>query len=497
MTDMPTQKPQGASELLPKLRKIQEELGKVPGGAIAGLARELKLDEEQVYAVASYYPVFSPGQAASGRVPRALALSLAQSAGEIAILPAKGRILERCGRKLKDYEGYKKALSITPEEIIDLVKRSGLRGRGGAGFPAAVKWETARNALADQRYVVCNAAEGDIGAFMDRALLEGDVHSVIEGMAILARAIGASRGYIYLRAEYGGLIPAVEAALGEARALGVLTPEFDVEVFFAAGMYVCGEETALINSMEGRTGRPRNKPPFPAESGLWGKPTVVSNVKTLAQVALILREGVEPFLATGTGRSRGSAILSLTGHAANVGVAEVPMGTSLADVVLKIGGGVAGGKKLKAVQTGGPLGGFIPAKDLGIPVTFEDFAAAGSPLGSGGLIVMDETTCMVAATRSFMDFNREESCGWCAPCRLGTEEIQAILRDICEGRGRAAHLGRLRALAEAMAAASFCAFGQAAPNILLSALRHYPGEFEEHVLAKKCSCGFCRLGGGK
>lgn len=464
---------------------------------MAGLARELKLDEEQVYAAASYYPAFSPGPAAEGRVPPALALSLAQSAGKIGILPARGKILERCGRKLRDYAGYRKALSMPPQGIIDLVKRSGLRGRGGAGFPAAVKWETARNAPADRRYVVCNAAEGDIGAFMDRALLEGDVHSVIEGMAIAARAIGAGRGYVYLRAEYGALVPGVEAALAEARALGVLTPEFDVEVFFAAGMYVCGEETALINSMEGRTGRPRNKPPFPAESGLWGKPTLVSNVKTLAQVALILREGVEPFLAAGTGRSSGSAILSLSGQAVNVGVAEVPMGASLADVVLRIGGGVAGGKRLKAVQTGGPLGGFLPASGIDIPVTFEDFAAAGSPLGSGGLIVMDETTCMVAAARSFMDFNREESCGWCAPCRLGTAEIQTILGDICEGRGRAEQLGRLREVAEAMAAASFCAFGQAAPNILLSALRHYPGEFEEHVLAGKCSCGFCRLEGGE
>jgi NADH-quinone oxidoreductase subunit F len=396
------------------------------------------------------------------------------------------------------YSGLKQALQMRPEEVIAAVKQAGLRGRGGAGFPTGRKWELARAAAGDEKYIVCNAAEGDIGAFMDRMLLESDPQTVLEGMAIAGYACGASKGYVYIRSEYESLPTLMEKAISQATGQGYLGRDvlgtgfsFEVEVFAAAGRYVCGEETALINSMEGKRGVPRLRPPFPIQAGLWDRPTVINNVKTLANVPLIFDLGTDLLGAVGTEKSKGTAILSLGGSVVRSGVVEVPMGMPLGEVIHQIGGGVAGGKKLKAVQTGGPLGGVIPESLIGVAVDFDAMKAVGSPLGSGGMIVMDEDACMVEAARGFVEFALEECCGHCVLCRLGTVQMHEIIRDIGAGRGKLSDLDLLSSLGEAMVVGSFCAFGQGAPGIVLSALKHFRGEFEDHILHHRCATGAC------
>jgi NADH:ubiquinone oxidoreductase subunit F (NADH-binding) len=398
------------------------------------------------------------------------------------------------------YEGLRRALSLDPDGVIELASRSGLRGRGGAGFPVAAKWRSAREATGEPRYVVCNAAEGDIGAFMDRYILDNDPHAVLEGMLIAGYAVGACRGYVYVRAEYDDLIPRLRHAVENARESGFIgdrvagsTFGFDIQVARTAGGYVCGEETALLNSLEGRRGTPRLRPPFPTQAGLNGRPTVVNNVKTLAYVPLILRHGPEWFAEVGTEQSKGTAVLSLAGDIARPGVVEVPMGTPLREVVLTIGGGVAGGGALKTVQTGGPMGGVIPACLLDTPVAFETMAAIGSPLGSGGLIVYGDHRCMVAVADEYARFACEESCGHCAPCRLGTAQVAAIVHDIRGGRANEADLELLARIARTLRYSAFCAFGQGACQVVVSTLEHFRPEYDEHIRDHQCRCGECEF----
>jgi NADH-quinone oxidoreductase subunit F len=413
------------------------------------------------------------------------------------------RVLSRCGFieptnldhyiATGGYEGLLKALSMEPMQIIEELKGSGLRGRGGAGFPTGLKWELARKAPGDEKYVICNAAEGDIGAFMDRVLMESDPYSILEGMTIAALAIGARRGYIYVRAEYELAFHVLDKAISRAMQYGLLGGDilgtglqFEVELFRAAGMYVCGEETALMNSMEGRRGVPRVRPPFPTQAGLRGMPTVVNNVKTLANVPLVLKNGAGWFSSIGTGKSRGTALLSLSGCIERCGVVEVPMGITLREVVYEIGGGIANGRELKAVQTGGPLGGVIPKSMVDLPLDYESLRDIGSPLGSGGIIVLDDRTCMVDVARGFSEFAKKESCGYCAPCRLGTTQIFQILDEITEGCGRPGDIDLLEDIGEAMKVSSFCAFGQNASNVVLATIKHFRDEYEEHIYNGRC-----------
>ncbi|MBI5906322.1 MAG: NADH-quinone oxidoreductase subunit NuoF [Deltaproteobacteria bacterium] len=398
------------------------------------------------------------------------------------------------------YRGALRALTqMTPEEVIAEIRESGLRGRGGAGFPTGRKWETARRAQGDVKYVVCNADEGDPGAFMDRSVLESDPHAVLEGMLVASYAIGAREGYLYIRSEYPLAVSTVTHAIREAEARGLLGDGifgsghgFRVRVRRGAGAFVCGEETALIASIEGRSGEPRPRPPFPAESGLWGKPTVINNVKTWASVGPILSRGAAWYAADGTDRNRGTTVFALVGAVKNTGLVEIPLGLTLREMVLEIGGGIRGKRALKAVQTGGPSGGCLPASLLDLPIDYERLSEAGSMMGSGGMIAIDAGTCMVDLARFFLAFTADESCGKCTPCREGTGHMLRILSRICEGAGVPEDLAVLERLARTLKSASLCGLGGTAPNPVLSALRYFREEFEEHIHRKRCPAGVCR-----
>jgi len=398
------------------------------------------------------------------------------------------------------YAGAAKALAkMTPKGIIAEITASGLRGRGGAGFPTGRKWETARRGPAGPRYVVCNGDEGDPGAFMDRSVLEADPHAVIEGLIIGARAVGASRGFLYIRNEYPLAVARVVKALEQARAYGLLGRDilgsgfdFDLEVVRGAGAFVSGEETALLASIEGRRAYPRQRPPYPAEKGLWGRPTVINNVETWANVPAIIRRGAAWFASLGTATSKGTKIFSLVGKIANTGLVEVPMGIPLREIIYDIGGGIPNGRAFKAVQIGGPSGGCVPAALLDLPVDYESLKAAGSMMGSGGMIVMDEDTCMVDIALYFLRFAGEESCGKCAPCRAGTAEMARVLARITAGLGTAEDLNRLEALASTVRRGSLCGLGQTAPNPVLTTLRYFRDEYEAHIFDKRCPALVCK-----
>ncbi len=400
-------------------------------------------------------------------------------------------------------EGYAalgKCLSeLTPEGVIDIVKKSGLRGRGGAGFPTGLKWEIASKNKADQKYVVCNADEGDPGAFMDRSVLEGDPHSVLEAMAICGYSMGASKGLIYIRAEYPLAIQRLKVAIGQAREYGVLGNNifgtdfsFDIEMRYGAGAFVCGEETALIHSMEGERGEPTNKPPFPAESGFMGKPSNVNNVETFASVPVIINKGWEWYSSIGTEKSKGTKVFALAGKINNVGLIEVPMGTTLREIIYEIGGGIKNGKKFKAVQTGGPSGGCLTEQHLDTPIDFDNLVAVGSMMGSGGMIVMDEDDCMVSIAKFFLEFTVEESCGKCAPCRIGNKRVHELLTHITKGNGTLADLDRLKNMCNVIKDTSLCGLGQTSPNPVLSTMVNFMDEYLAHVTDKRCPAGSCR-----
>ncbi len=401
------------------------------------------------------------------------------------------------------FDGYRalaKALTeMTPDQVISEVLKSGLRGRGGAGFPTGKKWQFAAASKADQKYMVCNADEGDPGAFMDRSVLEGDPHSVLEAMAIGGYAIGASEGYIYVRAEYPIAVKRLEIAINQAREYGLLGKnifgsgfDFDIFIRLGAGAFVCGEETALMHSIEGGRGEPKPKPPFPAVRGLFDKPTNINNVETLANIPQIILKGADWFASIGTEKSKGTKVFALGGKINNTGLVEVPMGTPLRDIIYKIGGGIPGGKKFKAVQTGGPSGGCIPADYLDIAIDYDSLTAIGSMMGSGGMIVMDEDNCMVDIARFFLDFTVDESCGKCTPCRIGTRRMLEILERIVEGKGEEGDIEKLEALAENIKATALCGLGQTAPNPVLSTLKYFRDEYEAHIKEKRCPAHHCQ-----
>ena len=388
---------------------------------------------------------------------------------------------------------------MTPQEVIDLVLASGLRGRGGAGFPTGRKWQFAAASKAEQKYACCNADEGDPGAFMDRSVLEGDPHSVLEAMAIAGYAIGASQGYIYIRAEYPIAVKRLQIAIEQAREYGLLGKnifdsgfDFDIDIRLGAGAFVCGEETALMTSIEGKRGEPRVRPPFPAVKGLFGKPTVLNNVETYANIPQIILKGADWFRSIGTEKSPGTKVFALGGKITNTGLVEVPMGTTLREVVEEIGGGVPGGHTFKAAQTGGPSGGCIPAKLIDTPIDYDNLIAIGSMMGSGGLIVMDETTCMVDIAKFFLEFTVDESCGKCTPCRVGTKRLLEILNKITSGNGTLEDIDKMEELCYYIKENSLCGLGQTAPNPVLSTLKYYRDEYEAHVVEHRCPAGACK-----
>ena len=388
---------------------------------------------------------------------------------------------------------------MTPQEVIDLVLASGLRGRGGAGFPTGRKWQFAAASKAEQKYACCNADEGDPGAFMDRSVLEGDPHSVLEAMAIAGYAIGASQGYIYIRAEYPIAVKRLQIAIEQAREYGLLGKnifdsgfDFDIDIRLGAGAFVCGEETALMTSIEGKRGEPRVRPPFPAVKGLFGKPTVLNNVETYANIPQIILKGADWFRSIGTEKSPGTKVFALGGKITNTGLVEVPMGTTLREVVEEIGGGVPGGHQFKAAQTGGPSGGCIPAKLIDTPIDYDNLIAIGSMMGSGGLIVMDETTCMVDIAKFFLEFTVDESCGKCTPCRVGTKRLLEILNKITSGNGTLEDIDKMEELCYYIKENSLCGLGQTAPNPVLSTLKYYRDEYEAHVVEHRCPAGACK-----
>ena len=390
-------------------------------------------------------------------------------------------------------------LNHTPDKVIDVIKRSGLRGRGGGGFPTGLKWELTARQESDIKYVVCNADEGDPGAFMDRSIMEGDPHSIIEAMALCGYSIGASKGLVYIRAEYPLAIHRLKTAIAQAREYGLLGGHilgtdfcFDIDIRYGAGAFVCGEETALIHSMEGKRGEPTLKPPFPAESGYQNKPTNVNNVETLANIPIILINGAEWFASIGTERSKGTKVFALAGKINNVGLIEVPMGTTLREVIYEIGGGIKGDKKFKAVQTGGPSGGCLTEKHLDTPIDFDNLLAAGSMMGSGGMIVMDEDDCMVSVARFFLDFTVEESCGKCTPCRIGNKRLLELLNKITEGKATEKDLQTLQTLGKVIKDTALCGLGQTSPNPVLSTLDNFYDEYIEHVRDKTCRAKQCK-----
>jgi NADH-quinone oxidoreductase subunit F/NADP-reducing hydrogenase subunit HndC len=398
------------------------------------------------------------------------------------------------------YSGLEKALfQWTPEQVIEEVKASGLRGRGGAGFPTWLKWDLCRKASGDAKYVICNADEGDPGAYMDRSTIEGDPHSVIEGMITAGKAIGSHHGFVYIRAEYPLAIERLKIALKQAQDYGLIGKnilgsgfDFDIEIRLGAGAFVCGEETALIKSVEGNRGMPVPKPPFPANKGLWQRPTIINNVETLANIPVITSKGGAWLAQIGTEKSKGTKVFALTGKVKNSGLVEVPMGTTLREIVFEIGGGIKDGKKFKGVQSGGPSGGILNEGVLDTPIDFESLAANGSMMGSGGLIVMDEDDCVVDVSRFYMDFCVDESCGKCSPCRIGTTQLLSLLEKIAKGNGEEADLEKLESIGKAMSKASLCQLGMTAPNPIMSTVRNFREEYMEHIRDKKCHSGKCK-----
>lgn len=433
-----------------------------------------------------------------------------KSENELNFFSKQKRIsLRNCGRidpenidEYIAYDGYfalSKVLSkMEPQDVIDLVKASGLRGRGGGGFPAGIKWQFAADQRGDEKYVCCNADEGDPGAFMDRSVLEGDPHSVIEAMIIAGYAIGSNQGYVYVRAEYPIAVERLTIAINQAREYGILGDnvlgtgfKFNLDIRLGAGAFVCGEETALMTSIEGNRGEPRTKPPFPAVKGLFGKPTILNNVETLSNIPQIIIKGADWFAGIGTEKSHGTKVFALGGKINNTGLVEIPMGTTLREIIYEIGGGIPGGKKFKAAQTGGPSGGCIPAEHLDTPIDYDSLIQLGSMMGSGGLIVMDEDTCMVDIAKFFLEFTVDESCGKCPPCRIGTKRMLEILIKITEGKGTLEDLDDLEYLAENVKKGALCGLGQTAPNPVLSTIKYFRDEYIAHVVDKKCPAGVC------
>lgn len=434
-----------------------------------------------------------------------------QSLDELTFYKKQKRIaLKNCGvinpEDIDEYiafDGYKaleKVLtSMTQDEVIDEISKSGLRGRGGAGFPTGKKWAFTKASEADQKYVVCNADEGDPGAFMDRSILEGDPHSVIEAMMIAAYSIGANKGYIYVRAEYPIAVKRLQIAIDQAKDYGIIGKnifgtgfDFDIEIRLGAGAFVCGEETALLESIEGKRGQPRVKPPFPAVSGLWGKPTLINNVETYANITRIILNGADWYSSIGTEGSKGTKVFALGGNVNNIGLVEVPMGTTLREIVYDIGGGIPNKREFKAAQTGGPSGGCIPAKYLDTPIDYESLKEIGSMMGSGGMIIMDDTKCMVNLSKFYLEFTVSESCGKCNPCRIGTKRMLEILEKLCNGKGTLEDIDKLEKLGQNIIKSSVCGLGQTAPNPVLSALKYFRDEFEEHAVDKNCRTKECK-----
>ena len=398
------------------------------------------------------------------------------------------------------YKALEKVLKeMTQDEVIDVVDKSGLRGRGGAGFPTGRKWKLTKEAEGNKKYVVCNADEGDPGAFMDRSILEGDPHAVLEAMEIAGYAIGAEKGYIYVRAEYPIAVHRLQIAIDESRDYGILGENifgtgfnFDIEIRLGAGAFVCGEETALLESIEGKRGQPRVKPPYPAQSGLWGCPTLINNVETYANIAQIILNGAEWYSSIGTATSKGTKVFARGGNVNNVGLVEVPMGTTLREIVFDIGGGIPNGREFKAAQTGGPSGGCIPKEHLDTPIDYESLKEIGSMMGSGGLIVMDDTKCMVCLAKFYLEFTVSESCGKCTPCRIGTKRMLEILEKLCSGEGTEYDIYRLEKLAVNIKESSICGLGQSAPNPVISTLKYFREEFRQHAIEKECKTMECK-----
>ena len=434
-----------------------------------------------------------------------------QKLDELTFYKKQRRIaLKNCGvinpEEIDEYiafDGYKALekvlLEMTPEEVINQVEKSGLRGRGGAGFPTGKKWALTKAVEGKQKYVVCNADEGDPGAFMDRSILEGDPHTVLEAMTIAGYCIGANKGFIYVRAEYPIAVQRLKIAIEQARKYGLLGKNifgtdfsFDIEIRLGAGAFVCGEETALLESIEGRRGQPRLKPPYPANEGLWCKPTLINNVETYANITQIILNGAEWYSSIGTETSKGTKVFALGGNVNNVGLVEVPMGTTLREIIFDIGGGIPNGREFKAAQTGGPSGGCIPKEYLDTPIDYESLKEVGSMMGSGGLIIMDDTKCMVSLAKFYLEFTVSESCGKCTPCRVGTKRMLEILEKICAGEGEKEDLTKLEKLALSIQKSSVCGLGQSAPNPILSTLRYFREEYEEHVIEKKCRTKECK-----
>lgn len=418
-------------------------------------------------------------------------------------------VLENCGAinpeqieeyiAVGGYEALAKAVTImSPEDVIEEIKKSGLRGRGGGGFPTGMKWQFAKASVSDKKYVICNADEGDPGAFMDRSVLEGDPHKILEGMAVCGYAIGADEGYIYVRAEYPLAIKRLRIAIEQAEAMGLLGENifgsgfsFKLHIKEGAGAFVCGEETALMASIEGKRGMPRPRPPFPAVAGLWGKPTNINNVETFGNVAAIITNGADWYAGFGTEKSKGTKVFALTGKINNTGLAEVPMGITMREIIYDIGGGINGGKKFKAVQIGGPSGGCLPESMLDLSIDYDSLTAAGAMMGSGGLVVMDEDTCMVDVAKFFLNFTQSESCGKCTPCREGTKRMLEVLTRITEGQGREGDIELLEELARNIKETALCGLGQTAPNPVLSTLKYFRHEYEAHIKEKRCPAGAC------
>lgn len=434
-----------------------------------------------------------------------------QSLDELTFYKKQKRIaLKNCGvinpEEIDEYiafDGYKaleKVLKeMTPDEVIDVISKSGLRGRGGAGFPTGKKWEFTKASEADQKYVVCNADEGDPGAFMDRSILEGDPHSVLEAMMIAAYCIGANKGFIYVRAEYPIAVKRFQIAIDQAKEYGIVGKnifgtgfDFDIEIRLGAGAFVCGEETALLESIEGKRGQPRVKPPYPAVAGLWGKPTLINNVETYANITRIILNGADWYSSIGTENSKGTKVFALGGNVNNIGLVEVPMGTTLREIVYDIGGGIPNGREFKAAQTGGPSGGCIPKQYLDTPIDYESLKEIGSMMGSGGMIIMDDTKCMVNLSKFYLEFTVSESCGKCTPCRIGTKRMLEILEQLCNGKGELEDIAKLELLAQNIIKSSVCGLGQTAPNPVISTLKYFRDEFEEHAVDKNCRTHECK-----